>query len=149
MRTWSIFAKIPVKTWKLKVDCFRICSANYTSKNLKMFNLCSYKKGEVRVRMTVPFPDMQHRNNTCVHISKFAGTDCRLAFLSSLCTSLSLFFRDLGCLFLLAPPWAAFPEERFKPRFLEPIRSFARKKHKTEPAVSDSAFTSHRKKGSI
>lgn len=75
--------------------------------------------------MTVPFPDMQHWNNTCVHISKFAGTDCRLAFLSSLCTSLSLFFRDLGCLFLLAPPWAAFPVERFKPCFLGPIRSFA------------------------
>ena len=74
--------------------------------------------------MTVPFPDMQHWNNTCVHISKFAGTDCRLAFLSSLCTSLSLFFRDLGCLFLLAPPWAAFPVERFKPCFLGPIRSF-------------------------
>ena len=59
------------------------------------------------------------------HISRFAGTDCRLTFLSSLCTSLSLFFRDLGCLFLLAPPWAAFPVERFKLCFLGPIRSFA------------------------
>lgn len=68
---------------------------------------------------TVELTSLETRATFAVNWARLLFEKC-LTFLSSLCTSLTLFLRDLLCLAVLLSRWVSLLD-RWRPRFLGPI----------------------------